>query len=77
MRLRAWKEGMCSGVSDVFVPFPSNGFHGLFIEFKSAKGTLSTEQEDFLNTVRSRGYRGEMVRSYREALVVLKDYLNL
>lgn len=74
-RIRAYREGMTAGVWDIFVPFASQGFHGLFLEFKSPTGTLSAEQEEFLNTVRPRGYRMEVVRSYREALLVLQDYL--
>ena len=74
-RIRAWKEGMLPGVSDTFIPFPSNGFHGLFIEFKAQGGTLSMTQKAFLNYARSTGYKAEVVFSLREALQVLKDYL--
>jgi hypothetical protein len=74
-RIRAWKEGMVSGVPDAFIPFPSNGLHGLFIEFKAKGGTLSLPQEEFLNYARSVGYKAEVVFSLREALTVLKDYL--
>ena len=74
-RIRAWKEGMVSGVCDTFIPFPSKGFHGLFIEFKAKGGTLSLPQEAFINYARSTGYKAEVVFSLREALSVLKDYL--
>jgi hypothetical protein len=75
-RIRAWREGMQSGVWDVFVPYPSKGFHGLFIEFKSPTGTLSDHQKAFCNTVGPRGYKMEVVRSYKQALFVLQDYLS-
>ena len=66
---------MVSGVPDVFIPFPSKGSNGLFIEFKAKGGTLSMAQEAFLNYARSTGYKVEVVFSLREALQVLKDYL--
>jgi len=74
-RIRAWKEGVLSGVPDIFIPFPSNGLHGLFIEFKAKGGTLSLPQKEFINYARSTGYKAEVVFSLREALSVLKDYL--
>lgn len=73
-RIRAWKEGMLSGTPDVFIPFPSKGFHGLFIEFKAHGGTLSMAQKEFLAYARSVGYKAEVVFSLREALEVLKGY---
>lgn len=74
-RIRAWKEGVLSGVPDTFIPFPSKGFHGLFIEFKAKGGAISMPQEAFLNYARSTGYKAEVVFSLREALQVLKEYL--
>jgi hypothetical protein len=74
-RIRAWQEGVTSGVSDVFVPFPSQGFHGLFLEFKRQGGRVTSAQQEFLNTVRSRGYKAEVVFGLREALEVLLAYL--
>lgn len=78
MRIRAWREGCLSGTPDVFVPMPSkgaNGAHGLFLEFKTPKGKVSPAQQIFLNTVESRGYQVAVVRSLKEALSVLKEYL--
>lgn len=74
-RIKAWREGVVAGTPDAFIPFPSNGFHGLFLEFKAKGGTLSLPQKDFLNYARSTGYKAEVVFSFKEALSVLKDYL--
>jgi hypothetical protein len=81
MRIRAWREGCLSGTPDVFVPMPSKGSkgskgaHGLFLEFKTPRGKVSPAQQTFLNTVESRGYQVAVVRSLKEALSVLKEYL--
>src|SRR5699024_816393 len=39
-------QGQRNGVSDLFLPIPASGYHGLFIEMKRVKGaTVSQEQE--------------------------------
>lgn len=75
MRIRAWREGCLSGTPDVFVPMPSQNAHGLFLEFKTPRGKVSPAQRTFLTTVESRGYQVAVVRSLKEALSVLKDYM--
>lgn len=74
-RIRAWEEGVLSGVPDIFLPYPSRGHHGLFLEFKSEKGRVTQAQQEYLNLARSRGYRAEVVFGLRHALEVLGDYL--
>lgn len=74
-RIKAWREGVISGVSDVFIPMPSRGHHGLFLEFKRAGGIATKEQLQFLATMASRGYRAHVVYGLKEALEVLKDYI--
>ena len=76
MRLRAWREGVHPGVPDIFIPFPSKGFHGLFIEFKSARGVLTKAQNDYLTLARSRGYKAEVARSAEQALRIFSNYLS-
>lgn len=93
LRIKAWREGATSGVWDVFVPWPtpegptgskgheghigSKGFHGLWIEFKSPKGTLSASQVQFANSMAPRGYKLVVARSYREALKAFCDYVGI
>lgn len=74
-RIRASLEGVLSGVPDVFIPWPSKGHHGLFLEFKAQGGRASKAQESFLNLVRPRGYKAQVVYGLREGLQALKDYL--
>ena len=76
MRIRAWREGVTAGVSDVFVPFPSpSGLHGLFLEFKKPGGRQSDAQKAFLAEMRLRGYGADVVFSCEEALKAVQNYL--
>lgn len=74
-RIRAWQEGVVSGVPDVFIPFPSKGFHGLFLEFKAPGGRVTKAQAEFLAYASSVGYKAQTVYSLKEALCALNDYL--
>src|SRR3954452_24878807 len=49
MRIRAWQEGMTSGVLDWHYPGPSHDgrYNSLWIEHKVGKNTLSPEQKRF------------------------------
>ena len=49
-------EGVTPGVSDVMLPYPASGAHGLWIEFKAGRGALTTEQRDFLADQMALGY---------------------
>jgi len=74
-RIRAWQEGVVSGVPDVFIPWPHKGFHGLFLEFKKPGGRVTKAQEEYLALMASRGYKAEVVFGLRQALKVLKEYI--
>lgn len=75
-RLRAWREGMTAGVSDIFIPLPSKGFHGLFLEFKKDGGTLTKPQKAFIADMRARGYKAEVAYGFRQGLEILRDYIH-
>jgi hypothetical protein len=67
-------QGMLSGVPDLFLPVPKNGFHGLFIEMKSEKGRLSTNQTWFLSKVELLGYKIAVCYSANEAIKTIENY---
>lgn len=75
-RIRAHREGVLSGVPDVFIPIPSKGFHGLFLEFKRQGGRVTKAQASFINSVAHRGYKAQVVFSCQEALYATMDYLD-
>lgn len=75
MRLRAWQEGVKSGVSDVFTAYPVSPYAGLWIEMKVKGNTLTKEQKKWFELVCARGYRAEIAYSAEEALKLWADYL--
>ena len=74
------KMGVVKGISDIFIPIPSMGYSGFWIEMKSTKGKLSKEQRIFMLNMRRFGYRTETCYSCEDAIITiewyLKDYLN-
>lgn len=75
-------EGVKAGAPDVFFPFPSGGFHGLWIEFKKpgtenrANGALSKEQVEFRDYLTSQNYSHKVAYSYLQAIEQTIEYLS-
>jgi hypothetical protein len=69
--------GLKAGVPDCFLSFPTGRFHGLYIEFKSKTGRVSSEQARWMENLRGAGYRVELCRSWADAANVVIDYLSL
>lgn len=72
-RLKA--EGVKAGVHDIFVAYPASGFHGLYIEMKSATGKPSREQSTWLHDSLALGYQAAVCRGADEAMRVWLDYV--
>lgn len=68
-------EGMKNGVPDLFLPAARQGFHGLYIEMKTAKGRLQPEQEQFLAYADAAGYMCVTAYGYEQAVEALEWYL--
>ena len=69
------KEGLKAGVCDIFCAIPSNGKHGLFIEFKAGKNKPSPEQIEFINNMISQGYECIVCYTLEQAIDCLNKYL--
>jgi hypothetical protein len=71
---------MLSGVWDLFLPVPYMGmgdrciFNGLYIEMKTAKGTLSTTQKWYRDQL-NQWYRFEVIRDWRDGRDLLLEYI--
>lgn len=72
-------EGMRSGVPDLFLAFPFNGFAGLFIEMKDEGKTLcslSKEQAYYLDALNEVGFCTVWCSGFEIAKAAIETYLN-
>lgn len=70
------RKGLLPGASDLFIAWPNNTYHGLFIELKTKIGIVSPTQKEFLKRMNAKGYLARVARGADEAITVIRDYLN-
>jgi hypothetical protein len=70
-------EGVTSGVWDIFVSLPNLDKHGLYIECKTDKNELTSNQEAFKIKVEPVGYSFSECRSLEDFECILCDYFGL
>lgn len=75
-RIKNNKLGVKAGVADVFLPWPTRKYHGLWLEFKTKRGTQRPAQRDFGKDMNLTKYLYEIVRSVNEAIAIVDNYLN-
>lgn len=69
-------EGVKPGVSDLFLPVPRYGYHGLWIEMKVGRNKETDEQLDFQSAMRVAGYAAVTCWSFEMARDVIEHYLD-
>lgn len=69
-------QGVKSGVADVILLIPRNGFSSLCLEFKTQKGKQSDAQIAFQKQAEKYGSKYVIVRTAFEAIEAIKHYLN-
>ena len=69
-------EGVKPGVPDLCLPVARQGYHGLYIEMKSAKGRTSETQDWWLKELNEQLFLARVCRSFEEARDLILDYLN-
>lgn len=69
------RQGVKAGVSDLFLPYPCNGYHGLYIEMKSEKGRLSKNQAEFLEDMAEYGFKTAVCYNAAAAISQIIDYI--
>lgn len=69
------RMGVKAGVPDLFLPYPADGCHGLFIEMKSQTGRPTALQKDWLKWLNENGYRAVVCYGTEHAIKVLEYYL--
>ena len=70
-------EGLKSGVSDLFLPAPRNGFCGLWVEMKVGTNKPTEEQTIFTADMNSRGYLATGCWGSEHAIVSIATYLGI
>ena len=79
-------EGLRNGIPDIFLPYPANNTHGLYIEMKrqdkrpkksTSKGGLSDDQIRFRNYACNNGYSWVVCYGATEAIEIIKKYLHM
>lgn len=69
-------EGVEAGIPDVFCAVPAGDYAGLWLEFKTQRGSLSREQRAVIARLREAGYRVEVVRDPEAAMQIVETYLD-
>ena len=73
------RQGMRKGFPDNFIPIARGGFHGLFIELKRAKKSLSKkspEQREWVKKLNAAGYKAVFCYGAEEAKKVISEYIS-
>lgn len=69
------KMGYEKGTLDIFIPKARGLYHGLFIELKTADGSVQPEQTAMAESHREEGYCAAICRGYAEAVNVIDKYM--
>lgn len=69
------REGVLSGVPDLLLARPCGKYHGLWVEMKYGKNTLTENQRKMFALLTEQGYKCVEVRSVEEFIEVTEDYL--
>jgi len=76
-KLRAM--GVKAGIPDIHLPIARGDYHGLYIELKSLKrgAKTSDNQDGWIEALRNNGYCVGVCRGWREALILILDYMEV
>lgn len=71
------KMGLCVGCSDLFLPRANDSYHGLFLEVKSEKGKISSNQVLFSHKMVKELYHVAFAFGAEEGIQIIKDFYSL
>ena len=74
--------GVKAGVPDIFLPVPRGMYFGFFVELKAIypdgrEGRVSDKQEAWVEALRARGYKVEVIAGWQNAADQIESYLRL
>ena len=70
------RQGVRSGVPDLFLPSAHGIYHGLFIEMKAQGGRVSDHQREWIKDLNAQGYRAVVCYGFDEARKAIEEYLD-
>ena len=68
-------EGVLPGIPDLFLPVARDGYHGLYIELKNAKGRVKDDQWEIMQQLYAGGYAVALCNEMRFPLLIIHNYL--
>jgi len=71
------RQGVVSGVADMFLSIGNMVFHGFYIEFKYGKNKVTQNQKEFLQAVYEQGYQFAVVRDFDTFKELIENYMKL
>jgi hypothetical protein len=69
------RMGLRSGTPDIFIPYPTKTYHGLFIELKFGRNKATPAQAKFIERLQSYGYYAEVIWGADAAIDCIIRYL--
>lgn len=72
--MRQKKMGYTAGTPDLFIAEACGQYHGLFIELKTKKGSVSDNQYAMQEELQNRGYKAEICYGLDDAMRVIGNY---
>lgn len=69
------RAGVTRGVPDLCLPWPSGGYHGLYLEIKAGNNKMTAEQAEFIRYANAAGYRAVVCYGADAAINAITDYL--
>lgn len=73
---RLKREGVISGIPDMFLSIPRNGFHGMYIEMKHGNNKLTENQDRFFQSAIKHNYKCQVINSLDQFIREVTYYIN-
>jgi len=74
---RLKREGVKAGVPDICLPVARGRYHGLYIELKAGKNTVTDNQSRWLTELTKQGYCTAVCYGWESASKVIEEYLSI
>jgi hypothetical protein len=73
--VKAKMSGMKAGVPDIFLPFKTKDYSGLFIELKVGRNKPTEDQVKFLNYLTTQNFYCTVIYGAKDAVKCIESYI--